>query len=138
MRHQSSTTALVDRLAAATDRHDLEALVACFAPGFRNETPVHPARSFVGVDQVRKNWAQIFAGVPDLRAKLIRTANEGETAWLEWEMSGTRRDGSEHLMRGVTIFGVEHERLAWVRFYLEPVERGDADIDSAVREAVRA
>lgn len=138
MTDQSSMSALVDRLADATDRHDLEALVACFAPGFRNETPTHPARSFVGAEQVRKNWAQIFAGVPDLRAKVIRTAIAGETAWLEWEMSGTRRDGSEHLMRGVTIFGVEQERLAWVRFYLEPVEMGGADIDVAVRKAVRA
>ena len=138
MGNQSSTSALVERLADATDRHDLEALVACFAPGFRNETPTHPARSFVGAEQVRKNWAQIFAGVPDLKAKTIRTAIEGETAWLEWEMSGTRRDGSEHLMRGVTIFGVEQERLAWVRFYMEPVESGGADVDSAVRGAVRA
>lgn len=135
---QSSTSALMGRLADATNRHDLEALVACFAPEFRNETPTHPARSFVGAEQVRKNWAQIFAGVPDHRAKVIRTAIAGETAWLEWEMSGTRRDGSEHLLRGVTIFGVEHERLAWVRFYMEPVEKGGADIDSAVRRAVRA
>jgi hypothetical protein len=36
--------ALLERLAGAVTRHDLDALESCFAPAFRNETPAHPAQ----------------------------------------------------------------------------------------------
>lgn len=61
---QAGPGALVARLCRATNAHDLEAVVACFAPDYRNETPAHPERGFTGSDQVRKNWQQIFATIP--------------------------------------------------------------------------
>lgn len=130
------STSPVQRLIDATNRHDLEALVDCFAPDFVNETPAHPARSFTGTDQVRRNWAQIFAGVPDVQTRVLRQATDGDTCWTELEMSGTRLDGAPHLMRGVAIFGVEDGRFGWIRFYLEPVEQGGVGIDLAVRRHV--
>ncbi len=100
--------ALVERLSRAVNEHDLEALSTCFAPEYRNETPVHPARGFDGRAQVRRNWEQIFGGVPDISAE-VRWIADDKTAWSEWEMRGTRRDGSPHLLRGVVIFGVERD-----------------------------
>jgi len=126
---------MVDRLCEATNQHDLDALAGCFALDYRNETPVHPARGFEGRAQVRKNWEQIFAAVPDITAQ-VRWVAEGNEAWSEWEMSGTRRDGSPHLMRGVVIFGVEDGQASWARFYLEPVQEGGGGVDDAVRRAV--
>jgi ketosteroid isomerase-like protein len=126
---------LVGRLQRAVNDHDLEALVACFADDYRNETPVHPARGFTGREQVRRNWGQILAAVPDLVAE-VRVAADGSTAWSEWEMRGTRVDGSPHLMRGVVIFEVRGDEAAAARFYLEPVEAGGPQIDEAVRQAV--
>jgi hypothetical protein len=81
---------------------------------------------------VRTNWQQIFAAVPDLRATVLRSAVAGEAVWAEMEMSGVRKDGSRHLMRGVSIFGVADGRAAWSRFYLELVEQGGPGIDVAV------
>lgn len=132
--HTGPAGAMVERLCQATNAHDLEALTSCFGAEYRNETPVHPARRFQGRAQVRKNWEQIFAAVPDLTAQ-VRWVADGETVWSEWEMRGTRRDGSLHLMRGVVIFGVEQGQAAWARFYLEPVldEGGGGGIDAAVR-----
>ncbi len=89
--------ATVERLLQATNAHDLERLVACFADDYRNETPVHPAR---------------------------------------WEMRGTRRDGTAHLMRGCIVFGVTAATIRWARFYLEPVDENGATVDQAVREQV--
>jgi len=126
---------LVDRLCRATNDHDIEALVACFADDYVNETPAHPARGFRGNEQVRRNWEQIFHAVPDLAAT-VRWISDEQTVWSEWEMRGTRRDGAPHLMRGVVVFGVEQERATWARFYLEPVEQGGPDVDEAVRRAV--
>ena len=127
---------LVQRLCQATNDHDLDALAGCFAVDYRNETPAHPERGFVGRDQVRKNWAQIFAAVPDVRAEVLRCVEDDDTAWSEWEHRGTRPDGSAHVMRGVVIFGVEGGLASWARFYLEPVQGGSGGVDEAVRSQV--
>jgi ketosteroid isomerase-like protein len=128
--------ATVERLLQATNAHDLDGLVACFADDYRNETPLHPAQSFKGRAQVRRNWEQIFAFVPDIRAEIVRTAVDGDTLWSEWEMRGTRRDGTAHLMRGCIVFGVEDASIRWARFYLEPVDENGITVDQAVRQQV--
>lgn len=128
--------AIVQRLRQATNDHDLDALAGCFAVDYRNETPAHPERSFVGRDQVRKNWTQIFAAVPDVRAEVLRCVEDGDTAWSEWEHRGTRPDGSAHVMRGVVIFGVEGGLASWARFYLEPVQDHSGGVDEAVHSQV--
>ena len=122
--------AAVERLLAAINAHDLEAMVACFADDYVNEWPAHPQRGFQGRAQVRQNWSQIFAGVPNLQARLPRMVVDGDTVWTEWDIAGTRRDGGPFLMRGVSIFGVREGRLAWVRFYLEPVEEISGDVNT--------
>jgi ketosteroid isomerase-like protein len=128
-----SPTGVIERLAAATSRHDLEAVVACFAPDYTNETPAHPARGFTGSAQVRSNWSQIFAAVPDLRGDLVATAESGPRVWAEWDMHGTRQDGQPHHLRGVVIFTVTEGLISSARFYLEPVDRSRLDVDGAVR-----
>jgi ketosteroid isomerase-like protein len=136
MTEAHGAAALVERLLKATNEHDVEGVVACFAADYRNETPAHPERSFVGNDQVRKNWTQIFAAVPDVTAQVLRCTVDGETVWTEWEHRGTRPDGSPHVMRGVVIFGITDGRAAWARFYLEPVQEGAGNVDEAVRRQV--
>jgi ketosteroid isomerase-like protein len=126
----------LERLRRATNAHDIDALVACFAPEYRNETPVHPERSFTGRDQVRSNWEQIFAAIPDVTTEVVRSSVDGDTIWSEWEHRGTRPDGSQHVMRGVVIFGVQDGLAAWARFYLEPVQEGGGGVDAAVRRQV--
>ena len=132
-----SPAAMVDWLARSTNAHDLDGLVDCFAADYRNETPVHPARGFTGQEQVRSNWRQIFGAVPDLQVTVLRVAVAGDTVWSEWEMTGTRQDGTAHLMRGVILFGVTAGRASWARFYLEPVQPGGGSIDAAVAAQLR-
>ena len=132
MNGSTGPTSLVRRLAAATNAHDLDALVGCFADDYLNETPAHPARGFRGAEQVRRNWAQLFAGIPDLSARILATASAGDTVWTEWEMSGTRRDGTAQLLRGVVIFAVAADQVTSARFYLEPVEDTSGGVDEQV------
>ncbi len=128
----------VERLRDATNTHNVDAVVDCFAEDYRNDTPVHPQRSFDGRAQVRSNWEQIFAAVPDIHASVIASVVDGDVIWSEWEMRGTRRDGAQHVMRGVIVFGVRDERAAWARFYLEPVDPGADDATAAVRQIIGA
>jgi ketosteroid isomerase-like protein len=129
-------TEVLERLRDAQNRHDLDAFVACFDPTYDSQQPLHPDRAFVGSQQVRQNWAEIFAGVPDFRAELLRSAEEGDTGWAEWHWHGTRADGTRLDMRGVTIFGIRDDRVVWGRLYLEDVEGGQG-IDQAVRHMAR-
>jgi ketosteroid isomerase-like protein len=129
--------ALLERLASAVNSHDLDGLVGCFAAGYRNQTPAHPAQGFTGRVQVRRNWQQIFTFVPDISARVLRSCADGDVVWSEWEMTGTRRDNSVHQMAGVIVFGVRDGRFAWARFYLEPVQADGAGADETVRRHVR-
>jgi hypothetical protein len=129
--------AVIDRLVQAVSGHDLEGLVACFADDYVNETPVHPQRGFTGSDQVRTNWTQIFDGVPDIEAAVLRRAQSDDQVWTEWEMSGTRsQDGGPFLMRGVVIFGIRGDVISSARFYLEPAEEVSGDVDTHTRRVV--
>jgi hypothetical protein len=119
---------LVERLSAAMNARDIDAFVALFAPDYDSEQPAHPDRAFTGSEQVRANWSEVFAGVPDFRAELIGASADGDTVWSEWRWEGT---GLE--MAGVIVFGVRDGLFAWARLYVEPVERGEG-IEAAVRE----
>ena len=123
-----------DRVCEATSSHDIDRLVDCFTEDYVNETPVHPERGFHGREQVRRNWTQIFAAIPDITAEVIRSDQVGDTVWSEWEMRGTQLDGAEHLMRGVMVFSLDEDRARALRFYLEPVDRSGLDVDQAVKQ----
>jgi len=126
------------RLEQATNDHNLDALVACFAPDYRNEAPAHPSRGFEGNEQVRRNWGQIFGFVPDVQSRVLSYVASGSEVWSEWEMSGTRVDGTQHLMRGVIVFGLRGGCAVSARFYLEPVDEASTTVDGAVRDQVHA
>lgn len=127
----------VRRMLAAANRHDLEAMVPEFAEDYRNTTPVHPARSFTGSAQVRKNWTVLFAGLPDLTLTVhdAATGPDGKL-WMEWSNRGTRPDGSEQRAAGVAIFTLRDDKIAAAQFYLEPVDHDSGDVNQAVSEAV--
>jgi ketosteroid isomerase-like protein len=127
---------VIRRLCDAVNGHDLDALAACFAADYRNETPVHPARGFVGRAQVRRNWEQLFGGIPDLGGSVIARAETPDGVWTEWEMHGTRPDGQAHRMRGVVIFGVAGAQITDARFYLEPVDDDVSGVDAAIDRLV--
>jgi hypothetical protein len=40
-------------------------------------------------------------------------------------------------MRGVSIFSVEQDRFAWVRFYLEPVQPDGVTAEAAVQHVMQ-
>jgi len=128
----------IERLLRATNAHDVEAIVACFGESYTLDSPLHPARSFQGREHVRRNWTQILGAVGDLTASLLGFARDGSSAWTEWEMVGTRRDGAAHCMRGVFIFRVEEGCIVSGRMFLEPVDSSTSGADAGVRQRLTA
>jgi ketosteroid isomerase-like protein len=137
MQAQSSPPGVIKRLQNAINQHDLDEFVACFDPAYQSEQPVHPDRTFQGQDQVRKNWSQVFSGIPDLEAILLLCMSEGETVWTEWDWKGTYTDGTPFSMRGVIIFGIQQDQIKWGRLYMELVQESSTGIDASVQQLYR-
>ena len=123
---------VMNRLVSAVNAHDLEAAAALFDADYRSSQPVHPGRTFIGREQMRANWAAMFAGIPDFHAELVRSVDDGQFTWSEWHWSGTRTDGQPFEMRGVTLFEVADDVSMAGRLYLEDVERDVIGIDEVV------
>jgi ketosteroid isomerase-like protein len=123
--------AVLARLTAAMNRQDLAAFVACFDPEYESAQPAHPDRWFRGRAQVERNWATMFAGLPDFRAEVERSVVAGDIVWVEWRWTGSHGDGTRLDACGACIFGVRAGRLTWGRLYMEDVQSG-AGIAAAV------
>lgn len=115
----SNPMSVVERLQQAQNAQDLDAFVACFAPDYQSDQPVHPERAFRGAEQVRKNWSAIFQDVPNFHGDLLGSSTDGDTAWTEWHWFGDRRDGTRFEMRGVIILGTQADQIKWARLYVE-------------------
>ena len=124
--------ALMDRLTAAQNAHDLEGMLACFHEDYRSEQPIYPARTFQGIDQVRKNWSALLESIPDFHADIVRSAVDGDTVFTEVHWTGTKANGTPFEERGVLIMGIRDERIAWGRLYVDEVDAEGAGIDAVV------
>ena len=58
-------TDVVDRLAAAVNAHDLDAVAELIHPDYRSEQPAHPGRAFAAQAQMLANWEAMLMGIPD-------------------------------------------------------------------------
>ena len=125
---------VIDRLLAAMNAHDLEAAAALFHENYRSEQPAHPGRAFVGRAQMHANWKAMFAGIPDFRARLPRSVQDGDTIWSEWVWSGTRADGLPFEARGVAVFESKDDLIVAGTLYIEDVDTGPVGIEQAVLE----
>ena len=124
---------LVERMRAALDAHDLDAFVDFFRDDYVGERPRHPGAKISSRADVRRNWEEVIADVPDLRVEVPAAVQQGDTIWSEWRAYGTARSGAMLELRGVIIFGVQDGQVAWSRMYLEPVEQEGLSLSELTR-----
>jgi limonene-1,2-epoxide hydrolase len=110
---------VAESFVAAIARHDPDAVAACFAEDYEDEAPARQGEVVRGREEVRVNFARMFASMPDVNATIIRLAEREDEVWMEWRMSGTRDDGTTMDFVGVNIFGVADRALRWGRSYTE-------------------
>ena len=123
----SSPKMVFERMIQAANRHDLDAMVAFFAPDYRSEQPFHPERNFTGRAGVRKNWSFFFTTIPDIQVEILGTVEEGDTVWAELHYHGTQTDGKKFIWRGVTLLGIQADQIIWARLYIDPVQEPHLD-----------
>lgn len=108
---------VVSRLGDAIRSHELEAIVSCFSTDYACEWPAHPARSFRGADQVRRNWGAVLEQFPDVAMTLTAYVEAGDEVWGEWHYECSAGDEQ----RGVIVMTVRDGLICRSRFYMEPV-----------------
>lgn len=72
---------LIERFYDAFDRHDGDAMAACYAPDARFDDPV-----FVGLsgDEPGDMWRMLTARADDLRVELVEHAVDGDSGSARW------------------------------------------------------
>jgi ketosteroid isomerase-like protein len=91
----------------AFNRHDLDAIMACFAEDCVLETPRGPdpwGRRFVGKSEVRRGLAARFEGIPDVRYEGDDHFVSGDRGLSEWTISGTTVEGERIEVRGCDLW----------------------------------
>lgn len=115
-----ATIKLLDDFAAAWNRHDVDALMACMAPSCVFEASagaeVAGARH-VGPAAVRAAYAAVFATYPDARWNEPRHFVAGDRAVSEWRFTGTTKDGVKVEVNGCDVFTLAGGKIALKNSY---------------------
>ena len=114
------TIKLLDDFAAAWNRHDVEALMACMAPDCVFEAAAGPdvaGARHVGTAAVRRAYAAVFATYPDARWNHPRHLAAGDRALSEWTFTGTMKDGTRVEVNGCDLFTLAGGKIALKNSY---------------------
>lgn len=116
----ATTLTLLDAFAAAWNRHDVDALMACMAPDCVFEAAAGPdvtGARHVGPDAVRRAYAAVFATYADARWNQPRHFIAGDRAVTEWTFTGTTKDGTRVEVNGCEIFTLRGGKIVLKNSY---------------------
>jgi steroid delta-isomerase-like uncharacterized protein len=116
----AATLKLLDDFAAAWNRHDVDALMACMTSDCVFDASagreVAGTRS-VGPAAVRAAYAAVFATYPDARWNQPRHFIAGNRAVSEWTFTGTMKDGTKVEVNGCDVFTLKDGKIALKNSY---------------------
>ena len=98
--------ATLDRLFDAFNRHDVAAVMRCFAPdaSFRQAAgPDADGRLVVGTDRIGAAFAAVWHDMPDAHWAVHRSRMVADEAITEWLFTGTGRNGRVEV-EGLDLF----------------------------------
>ena len=112
---EADALALLDRFAAAWNRHDLDALMSMMTDDCVFESSagsqVDGQRS-EGKPAVRDAYAAVFETFPDAQWANCRHFIAGNRAVSEWTFAGTHKDGRRVEVNGCDLFTLRDGRIA--------------------------
>jgi ketosteroid isomerase-like protein len=101
------TVETLQQVLDAFNRHDLDAIMLCFAEDAVLEAPRGPdpeGTRYVGKAAVREGLAGRFAGIPDVHYSEDRHMVCGNRGVSEWLLTGTTTMGERIEVRGCDLF----------------------------------
>jgi ketosteroid isomerase-like protein len=106
---------LLERFAAAWNRHDLDALMSMMTEDCVFEASagrdINGERSD-GTQAVRTAYAAVFQAFPDAQWRNARHFVAGDRGVSEWTFSGTRQDGAHVEVNGCDLLTFRGGRIA--------------------------
>jgi ketosteroid isomerase-like protein len=115
----TSEEELIERYFAAFNRHDIEAVVACFHP---DAVLVGPnGKRLAGLAEVRRSYETEFALFPDAHCELrLSTGNNGRGV-AESFFTGTRSRRGRIEAIGAEVMEIVDGKIKEIRDYHQPV-----------------
>ena len=123
---EAITAETLERVLAAFNRHDLDAIMAFFAEDAVLETPRGPdawGRRFVGKAAVREGLAARFAGIPDVHYAEDRHWVSAGRGVSEWLLTGTTTAGERIAVRGCDLWEFRDGQVVRKDSYWKIVDR---------------
>jgi ketosteroid isomerase-like protein len=120
------TVDTLERVLAAFNAHDLDAIMAFFSDDCVLETPRGPepwGQRLEGREQVREGLAGRFAGIPDVHYGDDRHWVAGDRGCSEWLLTGTTTGGEPVEVRGCDLFEFRDGEIIRKDSYWKSVER---------------
>lgn len=111
---------MLDDFAAAWNRHDVDALMACMAADCAFETSAGPdvtGSRHVGPAAVRAAFADVFETYPDAQWNHPRHFVAGNRAVSEWTFTGTTKAGRRVEVNGCDVFTLKDGKIALKNSY---------------------
>ena len=99
--------ALLERLFAAFNRHDVDGVLACLAPDVVFDAAAGPdvhGRRFHGRAETGQAFVAVWTAFPDVAWHVHRHTVAGDRAFSEWRFAATRPDGGRVDVEGIDLF----------------------------------
>ena len=120
-----ATVEMLEAIADAFNRHDVDAVMSFFTDDCVFETPRGPepcGRRMVGRDAVREGVAARFAGIPDVHYGDGTHWVLGDRGVSEWTLTGTTTDGERLELRGCDLWTFRDGKVLKKDSYWKRVE----------------
>ncbi len=117
---------LVDRIVAAYNSRDVEALVALYQPNLTYWSAIDGLQ--VGIEAVRTHIDHLHETLPDEQMRAQTVITDGELIVVEFESSGTNRAGNSYTIEFTEVFELKDGKASSIKVYLDPKE-----VDRALR-----
>ena len=116
----TSEEQLIQRYFDAFNRHDLEAVVACF---HAEAVLVSPnGRRLVGIAEVRRSYETEFARLPDIHCELRLCTGNGGRGVAESFVTGTKSNQTRIEALGAEVMEIIDGKIKEIRDYHQTVQ----------------
>jgi steroid delta-isomerase-like uncharacterized protein len=122
------TVETLNEIAAAFNRHDLDAIMEFFSDDCSFDFPRGPepwGQRFIGKAEVRKGLAARFKGIPDVHYgdDIHWISADGNSGVSEWTLTGTTTSGIKLNVRGCDLWEFRDGKVTRKNSFWKIVER---------------